>query len=131
MNSKRRNRTAGSKSATQTKGKKVVKKNPAKQPAVINKSKCNYPRHPSNPFRPLSSYGKCFDILASVPDGIHREKLSELLAKETGKKLRLAGYDMAVLLSAREEAVNGKRHRSCKDGFYVKRTNDHVQLVLS
>lgn len=86
--------------------------------------------HPANPFRPGSSYHACFNILGKfMKAGLHRKKLVELLARETGKDETRAGYDAAVLLSAKESNT-GPRHRSCKEGFWVRRTNDHVQLVV-
>jgi len=105
---------------------KVVKK------PAIKTSVTKYPRHDRNPFRAGSSYGACFDILATpefLTNGIHKHKLAELLAELTHKKLRNAKYDTAVVCSA-SESLTGRRHRSCKSGFWVRRNNDHVQLML-
>ena len=102
---------------------KVVKK-----PAV-KASVAKYPRHDHNPFRAGSSYGTCFDILSAHPDGLHKDKLIELLAKETHKRLQNAKYDVAVVCSA-SESLTGRRHRSCKSGFWVRTQNSHVQLML-
>jgi len=93
------------------------------------------PRDPRSPFRPTSSYDMCFRILASYPDGLPKGKLIALLAEATGKDLKHAGYDAQVLLSARpnEDGLSnndGPRHRSCKPGFWIRRTNGHVQLVV-
>jgi len=109
--------------------KKGGSKNAAKTKAKpIRKTK--YRRHPENPFtRENSSYSKCFNILASFRKGLHREKLAELLAKETGKRIANAKYDVAVLVSAKESNT-GPRHKSCKDGFWIKRESDHVQMVI-
>ena len=93
-----------------------------------------WPRDPRNPFRE-GAYGKCFDILAVHKDGLPKDKLVELLAKATGKDARHAGYDAQVLLSAwgNEPGLSrndGPRHRSCRPGFWVQRTNGHAQLMV-
>ncbi len=93
-----------------------------------------WPRHPQNPFR-VGSYGTAFDILASHPAGLPREKLVELLGKATGKDLTKAGFDAQVVLSARKNddglsPFEGPRNRSCRFGFWVERVNGHVKLVL-
>ncbi len=89
-----------------------------------------FPRSPQNPFRAGSAYGTVFDILAAHPDGISRQDLLKLTAKATGKDSTHAGFDMAVVLSARD-SLNGERHRSCASGFYVCRENDHLSLKTS
>lgn len=96
-----------------------------------------YAHDPRNPFkRQGSSYSVCFDILASSPAGLNKEKLIRLLAVETKKDLKRAGYDAQVLLSAHPND-NGlsnndsPRHRSCRPGFWIKRENGgHVQLMV-
>ena len=91
---------------------------------------------PRNPFRQGSAYALCFDILAAHRDGLPREKLVALLAEATGKDAKHAAYDAQVLLSARpnEDGLNNNdspcRHRSCRPGFWVKRENGHVQLMI-
>jgi hypothetical protein len=100
----------------------------------VVKARGKWPRDPRNPFRE-GSYGKCYDILASHPAGLPREKLVDLLAKATGKDAKHAGYDCQVLLSAgpNEDGLSnndGPRHRSCRPGFWVRRTSGHVQLVV-
>ncbi|HPF99361.1 MAG TPA: hypothetical protein PLE77_04785 [Kiritimatiellia bacterium] len=89
-----------------------------------------HPRHEKNPFRPGSSYATAFDILASRKSGIRRDEAVKLLAELTGKDEKHAGYDLAVLLSAKEGGSTGPRHRSCREGFSVKRENDHITLVI-
>jgi hypothetical protein len=94
-----------------------------------------WPYDERSPFRPGSSYDTCFSILATNKDGLPRATLVELLAKATGKDLCHAGYDAQVLLSARgnEPGLNrndGPRHRSCRPGFWVKRKNDNVTLMV-
>ena len=106
---------------------------PAKtEPNVPWKGKVRSPRylrHPKNPFKPDASYGVAFDILASRPAGMNKDELVRLLAKATGKPEKLARYDAVIVLSARDSAT-GLRHRSCKDGFYVHRENNFVQLII-
>ena len=63
-------------------------------------------------------------------DGIARDELINLLAKETGKDPKHASYDLSVLLSAKESPT-GPRHRSCREGFWVKREHHHYTLMLS
>lgn len=94
-----------------------------------------YARDPRNPFREGSSYGTVFDILASYPNGIEKEMLVRLVATETGKTIVRAGYDCQVVLSARpnEDGLNNNdspRNRSCRPGYWVKRENGHVQLMV-
>ena len=96
-----------------------------------------WPHSPSNPYtRSGSAYGLCFDILAAHKDGLPRQKLVELLAKATGKDLTKAAFDVQVICSARGEAgaglnpFEGPRNRSAHFGYWVKRDNSHVRLVL-
>lgn len=95
-----------------------------------------YPSDPRNPFlRPTSAYHICFNILAAHKDGLAKEKLVEFLAEATGKDIKHAGYDAQVLLSAHPND-NGlsnndsPRHRSCRPGFWIKRENGHVRLMV-
>jgi hypothetical protein len=106
---------------------KVDSKDPkvSKEPKDSHK-KSKYPRHDKNPFRPTSSYGLAFDILAAHPKGIHSQKLLEIYGKEAGKDEVHSRYDLAVLLSAKQD----KRHKSCKEGFYVERENDNVRMII-
>ncbi len=117
---------------------KAVKAKAAKLPAkpVATPKDGKWPVHPQNPFgRPSSAYHVCFNILASHAEGLPREKLIDLLAEATGKPPKLAAFDAQVVLSARgnEPGLNpheGPRNRSCRFGFWVKRENSHVKLVL-
>ena len=68
-------------------------------------------------------------ILAAHPEGMHRHALRKALAAATGKDERRAGYDMAVVLSAKDSNT-GERHRSCREGFWIRRENQHVELVI-
>ena len=111
-----------------TKATTTVKAKPVKESKPTRKSK--YPRHLQNPYRPGSSYGIAFDILASKKDGISRDQLINLLAKENGKDIKHAAYDLSVVLSP-SESVNGSRHRSAKDGYWVKKNYHHYTLQLS
>jgi hypothetical protein len=87
----------------------------------------SYPRTKANPFREGSSYALAFDVLSSFPKGVSRQELLKAYSKASGKDLKHAGYDLSVLLSA-QESVTGPRHRSCREGFWVERQNDHVTL---
>jgi hypothetical protein len=93
-------------------------------------------RHAQNPFRAGSAYGTCFDILAAHPDGMTREMLIERLAAATKSDLTHSSYNAQVVLSARGSAgpnlnpFEGPRNRSARFGYWVKRENSHVQLVL-
>jgi hypothetical protein len=73
--------------------------------------------------------------LAFHKAGLPKEKMVELLAEATGKDIKHAGYDAQVLLSAHPND-NGlsnndsPRHRSCRPGFWIQRTNGHVKLMV-
>ena len=114
---------------------KVATKPVAKAPKKTAKKtakvlKAGYPRHAKNPFR-VGSYGSCFDILASFGrGGCTRKSLTELLAKERKSDLKHAYYDSQVLMTAKN-GVNGKRHSSCRKGFWIKRDDDKVVLMLA
>ena len=88
-----------------------------------------YPRHEKNPFRLNSSYGKVFDCFASFKNGVRRDELLTKVAEAVGKDLKHAAYDLAVILSAKESNT-GPRHRSCAEGFWVRRENDNLCLVI-
>lgn len=114
-------------SAPVTPTTKPAKDAKPKEAMPIRKSK--FPRHPQNPFRNGSAYAICFDIMAAHPDGIARDKLLPLLGKETDKDEKHAAYDLSVLLSAKESPT-GPRHRSCREGFWVKKEHQHYSLML-
>ena len=99
------------------KSEKTAKKN----------SKAKYARCDKNPFREGSNYSLAFDILASSKDGLSLAEWRERYAKAARKSLKLASYDIQVLLTAKDSPT-GERHRSCRDGFYIEREGDHVQI---
>lgn len=106
---------------------------PPPQPAGAKAGK--YTRDPRNPFREGSSYATVFDILASHRDGMEKEMLVRLVAAQTSKTLVRSGYDCQVVLSARpnDDGLNNNespRNRSCRPGFWIKRENGHVQLMV-
>ena len=111
---------------------------PAKPPVKSAKAKSDkWPHCSSNPFKRVgSAYGVCFDILAAHQDGLPRQKLIEMLARATKSDLQHAAYNAQVVLSARGEAgdglnpFEGPRNRSARFGYWVKRANSHVQLML-
>ena len=111
--------------------KKTAPKTPAKKPVAKKAGgKKSYKRHAKNPFREGSGYGLVFDILAAHPKGMRRDQLVEAYAKASGKPLKTAGYDCAVVLSAKD-SVTGPRHRSCRNGFFCIKENLFCRLMLS
>ena len=108
--------------AKEPKATKSVKSPKASAPGI-------YPRHEKNPFRLNSSYGKVFDCFASFKNGVRRDELLTKVAEAVGKDLKHAAYDLAVILSAKESNT-GPRHRSCAEGFWVRRENDNLCLAL-
>ena len=110
--------------ASKMPAKKSLSANPAAQP----KQTFNYKRAEGDPFRPNSSYSVVFSVLHRAgAAGITRQNLIAEVSKITGKDERHAGYDAAVLLSAKQ---NGERHQSCRSGFWIERNNDHLKLHL-
>ena len=89
--------------------------------------KATYPRCDKNPFREGSNYALAFDILASFPEGLPLAEWRERYAKAVRKPLKLASYDIQVLLTAKDSPT-GERHKSCRDGFYIEREGDHVRI---
>ena len=98
----------------------------SKKPAK-KASKATYPHCDKNPFREGSNYSLAFDVLASSRDGLPLAEWRERYAKAARKSLKLASYDIQVLLTAKDTPT-GERHRSCRDGFYIEREGDHVTL---
>ena len=109
------------------KAAKPTKVKHGKESKPVRKSK--FPRHPQNPFRDGSAYAICFDVMASQKTGVSRDHLLPILAQETGKDKKHAAYDLSVLLSAKESAT-GPRHRSCREGFWVKKEHQNYTLML-
>ena len=99
------------------------------------KASGKWPHDARNPFRQDTAYAACFDILASFPKGLRKDELVRLLSGATGKDLQRAAYDAQILLSAQGNEPglsrnDGPRHRSCRPGFWVKRINSHVTLMV-
>ena len=115
--------TAGAVTPPKTAIKPASAKKPSKAPQFTSK----YPRASTNNFREGSSYGICYDILVAHPEGMPRQQPIEALAKATGKSLKNAGYDVAVVTSARPEF----RHASCRPGFICIREGDNVRLEVT
>lgn len=90
--------------------------------------KATYPRCDKNPFREGSNYALAFDVLASFPEGLPLAEWRERYAKAARKPLKLASYDIQVLLTAKDTPT-GERHKSCRDGFYIERQCDHVRIL--
>jgi hypothetical protein len=129
--------TADVKADAKVKPVKAAKVKPVKaaKSAKVPLKAGKWPHDSRNPFREGSSYAICFNILAANKAGLAKEKLVELLAEATGKDIKHAGYDAQVLLSAHPND-NGlsnndsPRHRSCRPGFWIQRTNGHVKLMV-
>jgi len=101
---------------------------PVKKPVAKKTTKSGkYRRSETNPFREGSGYGQVYDILAAHPDGLPREKLVELYSAASRKNLKKSGFDVAVVLSAKDSPTGG-RHRSCREGFWIERENEFVRL---
>ena len=98
----------------------------AKPAKVVPQGK--FPRHAKNPFRDGSAYGQIFDAFATK-DGVRRDELLQLAMDATGKDVKHAAYDLAVIRSAKESS-SGPRHPSCREGFWVKRENDCFTLMI-
>lgn len=133
----------GDHQATSPKSPKPVKTGKAKVAKVTQKAVTKpvgakagkYAHNEKSPFRAGSSYDKCYSILAEHPAGLPKERLIQLLAAETGKDAKHASYDAQVVLSARpnEDGLNNNdspRNRSCRPGFWIKRENGHVRLMV-
>jgi len=133
-NRRKSSKSSGKPSRRPTKASKGPRKGQSakgkpKAPKAAPKFKSPFPRDPRNSFREGSAYALTFDALAHAgEDGITRQDLVAAVAKVTRKDLKHAAYDVAVLLSARE---NGERHQSCRPGFWVERINDHLKLHVT
>jgi hypothetical protein len=112
------------KQGKQAKATKTAKAKPAK---VIPQGK--FPRHKANPFRAGSAYGAIFDAFVRKDNGIRRDELLQLAMDATGKDVKHAAYDLAVIRSAKDSNT-GPRHPSCAEGFWVKRDNDCFTLMI-
>ena len=118
--------TKKAKSKTKKQAKKSVKPQPkrTKKPAKVASSK--FPRHPRNPYRP-SAYSHIFDVLSAHKNGMRRDELVRIVAKETGD-LKHSLYNIAVVLSPTQD---GTMHKSAKgQTYFVRKTADHIQLFF-
>lgn len=82
------------------------------------------------PYRPTSSYGKLWTILHAHPQGITRPDLIEQGVKATGKPAKSIGYDVAVVLSPKEDGTAHRSANKAADRYYVVRTGDSYKLHL-
>jgi len=102
----------------------------AKKPTVKKTGKAGkYPRAEGNPFREggIGGYHRVYDILAAHPKGLPRQKLVEIYSAVSRKNLTKSGFDVSVVLSAKDSPT-GPRHRSCQEGFFCERENEFVRL---
>ena len=114
------------------KRKKTVTKVKTKKPSTNTspskaKPLSKVPRATNNPFRVDSAYAIGFDILHAHPEGLPRKRLVELMAKATRKTEEKAGYDAAVVVSAKTSPT-GPRHSSCRQGYWIERAGDLLKL---
>lgn len=107
-------------------GRNPAQTNKKSNKATLNKPNLDYVRAEGDPFRPGSSYSIAFSALKKSA-GMTRQQLVAEVAKATGKDERHAGYDVAVLLSAKDSPT-GPRHQSCREGFWIEREGDHIRL---
>ena len=124
------NKVLAKKNGREKNPKNIAKTQPKKSAEKSAKPiSSKYPRHTKNPFRSGSSYATAFDILAAHKTGIRRDEAVKLLAQEMHKPEKNANWDISVLCTARDgnESI---RHKSCKSGFWVKRENDHLTLMI-
>jgi hypothetical protein len=106
--------------ASKTAAKKVAEK-PAKRAVK---------RADGNPFRDGSGYGLLFDILAAAgAEGMPVDAWKKKYMSITGKDEAHTRYDTCVLLSA-QESPTGSRHRSCREGFWIRRECDNLVLCI-
>lgn len=89
-----------------------------------------WPLSKSNPYRESSNYHIALNILAAHPNGLPREKFESLYAKATRKSRDKARFDCAVVLSPKGESPTSERHRSCREGYGIRKEGSHVQIVL-
>ena len=112
---------------SKAKPSKVAKAKPVKIKKAVPQGK--FPRHPKNPFREGSAYGQIFDAFVRKQAGIRRDELTKLSMDACNTDLKHTAYNLAVILSAKESNT-GPRHPSCREGFWVKRDNDHLTLMI-
>ena len=73
----------------------------------------------ATPYREGSAYSQVYQILMEHPDGISRADLIREAARRCKKPASRSAFDVAVVVSPRESCT-GPRHRSARDGYYVK-----------
>jgi len=83
------------------------------------------------PFRQTSSYAKVWAILhAHRQQGMTRPNLIAEAVKATGKPAKNIGYDVAVVLSPKEDGTAHKSANRAADRYFVIRTGDNYRLHL-
>ena len=107
---------------------KAEEKSPATIPKSGKSETTAKPRKPkvhqseeaeSTPYRKGSAYSKVYQILTEHPDGISRADLIREAARRCKKPASRSAFDVAVVVSPRESCT-GPRHRSARDGYFVK-----------
>jgi hypothetical protein len=56
--------------------------------------------------------------------------LTEKYTKASGKDLKKASFDIAVLLSPKGEKPTSDRHKSCREGYGLTKDGSHYTIVL-
>lgn len=94
--------------------------------ARVPKGIASYPRHPRNPFRADSNYGRLVDIIAAAgPQGIDKESWIQACCEASGKARKLVKNDLDVVKSARR---GRQRHSSCQPGFTIVEHGDRFSI---
>ena len=96
---------------------------------LASTAKTEIPRHPKNPFRhSLTGYGLLVDLIANAgSNGIGKELLLSQYCEISGKDLRHAKFDLAVINSG---VAGGTRHRSMRDGVTVIKDVDNYRIIF-
>ena len=109
-------------------------KKPIKQSKQKKINKKLPPRSPHNGYRPGSNYALCFDLLyqMGLKKSVRRKDLLEKYAELSGKEIKNAGYDLAVILSVQ---ADGRFHKSADSAsktfpHYIKKIGENVQLII-
>lgn len=91
-------------------------------------------RHPANPYHVGSMYGTILDCMATpeaLRKGVSREKLAAMVAAILKRDPRLVAYGVTVVCSPEDSSLTCHRHRSCREGYGVRKTDGGwVKLVL-
>jgi len=83
------------------------------------------------PYRPSSGYAQVWSILfAHRKDGITKKDLIAQYMKRSGKEARLAGYDVQVVCSPKEDGTCNRSASRAARHYWVERKGDLLKLHL-